>query len=305
MSLYRWNDNTLEIHTKERRCRVYFPESPCFGLVQNYNGRFIAIATEKNLYIHDFLERRFFCRSKCSTHSFRFDKNNRLYFIDKKDLRVLDIQNMEDTLLYHVGRKQHNPQNLGVSPNGRFVSFCRYVSDDMRLFVFDTQTNELKDYKLSVCHYAWLDDDRIVYTKSGGLKTIDVQTGKNHLLIRSYKTLAKKGFAQVFEPFADQTVLSNLEFLRIRNGRIYFTLFVFSHAIQQTHKGLWSIGIEDPTPEFHYEIPDGFFKTPDHYLAENEKTVWTDGVWHAFDGHEEETFSNEWKWAIRFEERNA
>jgi len=307
MSFCRWNDLTLELHTPERECRVLFPERSYRPPVLSYDGRYIAIGSEKKLYIHDFVEHRHFTLSKRYLSDFRFDKNNQLYYTDRNDIRVLNFETVQDTLLYHVGRTPHNPQHLGVSPNGHYVSFCRYVGDNKRLFVLDTKTKELKDYQLSVFHYAWLDDEHIVWSKGSGLEILDVNTGKNKHIIRNHKSLMKQGFDTMFEPFkqTERGLYVDLDFLRVLNGRIYFLLMVDSFEPRQTHRGLWSVGIEGNTPQFHYEFPGDCRKATYKYLADNGKLVWAADEWRVFDGTSEETCSNDWEWVIRFGERNA
>ena len=168
-------------------------------------------------------------KSKHHITGVRFDKKDNLYYIDANNIGVIDIITSNDTILYNVGKKQHNPQNIGVSPNGRYVSFCRYRGDNLCLYLYDVQKEEFKDYKLSIYHYAWLDDDHIAWSKGAGLKVLDVNTGKSQLIVKDHKSLIKKiskeniEMFDVFKGIDNTSLFVDLDLLRVLNGNIYFS----------------------------------------------------------------------------------
>lgn len=303
MSFCRWKGCVLELHTPEREGEIVFPKCLDDSPVLSRDGRYAAVCGEE-VYIHDCNETQTVYLKKKFVHYFCFDQNNRFYYTDHNDICVLNLETMQDDLLYSVGRTPNNPQNIAVSPYGTYVSFCRYKGDNLWLYLVDTETKELIDYRISVWYYAWLDEEHIVWTKNSGLKILNVKTGETKLILRDHKKLIKQGFGELFEQFRDLdgslSLFVNLDFRRVLNGRIYFTLEVDNFNPKRQHLGLWSVGADDYTPQFHYAFPTDFRKAIHKYLDHNGTLVWASNSWHIFDGTTEKILPNDWLWVKSF-----
>ena len=317
MSFYKWNGCKLELNENGKITEILFPEEVWYAPVISSSRRYVAASALNKIYVYDFESETIITLShKAKYHigdSIRFDKKDNFYYIDGNDIGFVDIENRKDTFLYNVGRKQHGPENIGVSPNGRYVSFCRYRSDGKFLYLFDTQKEIIKDYKFSVYHYAWLDDDHIVWSKGGGLKVLDVNTGKSQLIVKDHKSLIKKidkDNARMFDVFngIDSTSLwTSLDLLRVLNGNIYFSLATGCFGNGVKHYGIWSINLEENTVKFHYEFSGEYLKANAgwKFLMNNGNLAWKRNEWHIFDGETEKTLSGDWDQVICFDSLNA
>lgn len=318
MSFYRLNDCKLELNENGKITEIVFPEK-AFGFPA-FNMRYVAVASANKIFVYDFESetiRTLLHNSKHHITGIRFDKKDNLYYIDGNNIGVIDVVASNDIILYNVGKKQYNPQYIGVSPNGRYVSFCRYRGGDF-LYLFDIQNGEFKDYKLSVYHYAWLDDDHIVWSKSGGLKILDVNTGKSRLIVKDHKSLIKKiskDNIEMFDAFKgidNASLFVDLDLLRVLNGNIYFSLAInyFGNGVPEDakkHYGIWSVDLEENIVKFHYEFPDEYIKANAgwKFLMNDGSLAWAKNGWHIFDGITETTLLGDWKQAICFDSLNA
>lgn len=343
---YKWNKCTLQLYNDGAITDIVFPEELYEKPVFNNTERYIAVPTENKIYIYD-----------CQTSSFktlmykskyvreiRFDNNNKLYYTDGNNIGVMNTSDSVDRILYNVGRTPHNPQDLGVSPDGRFVSFCRYRSDKLCLYLYDTQTEVLNDYRLSVYHYAWLDNEHIVYSKNGGLKVLNVNTGKSQLIVKDHKSLIKinKENAKLFNSFTGierASLYTYLDLLRVLNDEIYFSLSINCHSTDNKlietmlkdlsehgifssdsynfnigkpketikHYGIWSVNPKKNTATYHFEFSDDYIKTTSGYkfLMNNGNLAWKNGDWHLSDSKTETSLSGDWKKAVLFDSLNA
>lgn len=317
MSFYRFNECLLTLYEGGKTTEIVFPEELYGVATFNQSRRYVAVSAQNKIFVYDFETEKIITlrhKSKYPLRHFRFDSSNRLYYLDGNQLGLLDINNGEDISLFDVGRKHHNPQDIGVSSDGRYVSFCRYRSDNCYLYLFDTQKEELIDYKLSLYHYAWLDDAHIVWSKGGGLKVLDVNTGKSQLLVKDHKTLIKKSkenaerFA-MFHASDNASLYVDVYLLRISNGKIYFSLVIndfksSTPEYQKKHYGIWSIYPKDYSIEFHYEFSSDCRKAGERFITNDGKLAWIENEWHIYDGVSEETFPGDWEQAIYFDSLN-
>ncbi len=321
MSFYKLNDCKLELNENGDVTEIVFPEK-VYGIpTYNSSRRYVAVSSLNKIYVYDFESETIITLSHKSKHpisDIRFDKKDNLYYIDGNNIGFIDIKTSKDTILYNVGKKQHNPQNIGVSLNGRYVSFCRYRGDNLCLYLFDTQRGELRDYKLSIYHYTWLDDDHLVWSKGGGLKVLDVNTGKSQLIVKDHRSLIKKigkENTNIFDEFngIDSTSLFiNLDLIRVLNGSVYFSLAInyFGNGVPEDakkHYGIWSINIEENTVEFHYDFSSEYRKANAGYkfLMNDGSLAWAKNDWHIFDGITETTLLGDWEQVICFDSLNA
>jgi len=320
MSFYRLNDCRLELNENGKITEIVFPEKVYGVPTLNNSRRYVAVASVNKIFVYDFeIETIITLLHKSKHHitGVRFDKKDNLYYIDGNNIGVIDIITSNDTILYNVGKKQHNPQNIGVSPNGTYVSFCRYRGDNLCLYLYDMQKEEFKDYKLSIYHYAWLDDDHIVWSKGGGLKVLDVNTGKSQLIVKDHKSLIKKiskeniEMFDVFKGIDNTSLFVDLELLRVLNGNIYFSLAInyFGNDVPEDakqHYGIWSINFEENTVKFHYEFSSEYRKANAgwKFLMNDGNLAWARNGWHIFDGISNKTLSGEWEQIIYFDSLN-
>ena len=321
MSFYKLNDCKLELNENGKITEIVFPEKVYGVPTFNISGRYVAVVSANKIFVYDSESETIITllhKSKYHITDIRFDKSDNLYYIDGNNIGVIDIKTSNDTILYNVGKKQHNPHNIGVSPNGRYVSFCRYRGGNLYLYLFDTQKEELKDYKLSIYHYAWLDDDHLVWSKGSGLKVLDVNTGKSQLIVKDHKSLIKKISKENIEMFdafkgIDSTSLFvDLDLLRVLNGNIYFSLAInyFGDGIPENakqHYGIWSINLKENTVKFHYEFPSEYRKATAGYkfLMNNGDLAWARAGWHTFDGITETNILGDWEQVICFDSLNT
>ncbi len=348
MYFFKRSDCKFEFYDNGKLKEIVFPET-AYGIpVFNSNKRYVAIGSVNKIYVYDFEKdviTTLLHKSKNTIRYIRFDKNDNLYYIDGNNIGTIDIKKSEDTVLYNVGKTPHNPQNLGVSPNARHVSFCRYRSNGLCLYLFDTENKELKDYKISLFHYAWLDDDHIVWSKSGGLKILDINTGKSKLILKDHKSLIKKinkEDAKMFDMFKEidaSSLYVDLDLIKVLNGDIYFTLAIscyssdpnLGEAIAKSlyengyfsseeyysknpvrentkkHYGVWSMNIEKNTAKYHYEFSGEYRKANSGYkfLMSNGNLAWARNGWHIFDGITETTLPGDWEKAVCFDDLNS
>ena len=186
------------------------------------------------------------------------------------------------------------PMGLSVSPGGRYLSYYKYRSDAMRLHLFDREQQTDRDMGFSIFHYGWLDDGHIVWTKSGGLKLLDVASGKNTTLLRDHKALCKRcppRERELLAPFLPwETVFEELALLSLREGRIWLRLWL--HPYQgpglppQPHHGAWSVSPTGDDPRFHYDIPPDYRSSLCAPFMRQGRFCWmaSDGTFHAAPG---------------------
>lgn len=166
------------------------------------------------------------------------------------------------------------PVGLDISPDGRYLSYYKYRSDNPMFHLYEAATGEIRDLKFSIFHYGWLDSTHAAWTKSAGLKVLDTETGRSKTILRDYKAILKRGGsdAAVLDPFLkEEPLFDDLHFLGVQDGRIWFTLDIFAHHDRPhgslpaapsllrgqplRHTGIWSVNPDGSQPKLHYELP--------------------------------------------------
>lgn len=285
MALFCWNGNVLQILRKDRMTDITFPDigasrgkfnAPVFSK----DERYIAVCEGSKIYIHDAQDSKIITppeQFKNTVFFVRFDDADRVYYIEGNRIGRWDLTAQKVETLYHMSRAVHGPEWLGVSPDGRYISFCKYRSGSDHLFIFDVQTKECRDLKCSLYHYIWIDQTHIAWTLLGGLKILDVESGKSTTLVRGWKDLYKKTgkeYAALLEKFCgkeDIDIYTYLDLLGCKDGKLYFSLRVRYHYRDNEadlseklkkigHQGVWSVGTDGTNPAFCYVIPDEFVK---------------------------------------------
>lgn len=115
---------------------------------------------------------------------------------------------------------------LGISPEGRYLSYYKYRSGNKVLHLYDLDTGEVRDTKCSIFHYHWLDETSVVYTKSSGVKALDIKTGRCTTILRGYRDILRWGSApDILAPFErEKEVWEEMDLLGISGGRLWFSL---------------------------------------------------------------------------------
>lgn len=93
---------------------------------------------------------------------------------------------------YTIPRAVHTPSDFALSPNEKFLAFLRYKSSGDYMYVLNLDTLECSKLNFAVFYYDWIDNFCIAWSLSGGIKVLDLNTNKNKVLIKDYKTVYKK-----------------------------------------------------------------------------------------------------------------
>ena len=301
VSWYRWSNNLLQISKNGQISEILFPDftvppSEYHAPVLSKGNRYVAVWYEKTIYVHDAQNDQIFVapvKFKAPAFDLVFDSSDRLYYCEGNRIGYWDLANQKIEPLYNMARAVHGPESLGVSPSGRYISFCKYRSAGYYLFIYDTVTQTCKDQKFSLYHYIWIDETHIAWTLSGGLKVLDVETGKSKTLLKDwsavYKKAAKKD-ADLLEAFSTtENVYTDLDLLGFKDGKLYFSLYIspFSRRAPRnlSHLGIWSIDTSGSCPAFCYTMPDGFYKAIHKGFTENGSIHWgEEEALNIFDG---------------------
>ena len=302
MAWFRWQENILQIFREDKTIDIAFPEiqkpseafhPPVFSM----SGRYVAVADAKKIYVYDFKNNKYpespgTFRNVNST--LRFDALDRIYYCDCNHIRCWDIAAQKVELLYTMSKAVHGPHSLGISPDCRYVSFCKYRSSNDYLYIYDTKSKQCMDMKRSLYHYIWIDETHIALTKCGGLNVLDVENGKNKTLIKDWTALYKKSgkdAASQLEMFcgkAKEHTYTDISVIGFKDERIFFFLSVSYYYREDEdnlheelksihHKGVWSVARDGTNPVFHYATPDQFMKAIYKGFMEDGSIYWLDG----------------------------
>lgn len=181
--------------------------------------------------------------------------------------------------LLRFQRTKGAPMGLDVSPEGSFLSYYKFRSGSQMLHLYDLETEVVRDLKCSIYRCCWADEGRIAWTKSAGLKLLDVGTGKSKTVLRGFQDILKRdsGYAGLLEPFVNGEVWQKLHLLGHRHGRLWFVLWLQASCQQSrgslyrlssclpgksppTHTGVWSVAPDGSCPRLQFSLPK---KTPD------------------------------------------
>ena len=160
---YRWRENVLQILRNNREVEIKFSDITIPQLVEisvpvctpivSKDERYIAVRSGKKIYVHDGQNNEIIespGKFKDYVHYVRFDDFNHIFYIEGNRIGVWDIHTQKAETLYNMNRAVHGPEWLGVSPDGRYVSFCKYRSNGYYLFIYD-RANTQKKSKLFYC----------------------------------------------------------------------------------------------------------------------------------------------------------
>lgn len=134
------------------------------------------------------------------------------------------------------------------------------------LHLYDLDTGEVRDTKCSIFHYHWLDETSVVYTKSSGVKALDIKTGRCTTILRGYRDILRWGSApDILAPFErEKEVWEEMDLLGISGGRLWFSLRLCcpreaalrsGPGKELLHHGIWSSAVNGSQPRFHFECP--------------------------------------------------
>jgi hypothetical protein len=127
-----------------------------------------------------------------------------------------------------LGRFQWAAPAHSYSPSGQRLAFCKWKSDSRYLAVCSTGGGEPHVYSVTCFHYDWLDEDRLVYNLSSGLRILDLGTGKTSGFLTDGRSLRKLPRFEVQSPELS-TALERGPDLEIKNpqvvvDRVFFQL---------------------------------------------------------------------------------
>lgn len=108
-------------------------------------------------------------------------------FSGEKCVTVVDSSG---ALILEAKRRQP-PTSLSVSPNGKRILWLEWAGDVLQVRALSLPDNDLKKYKTSCFGYSWYDDDHILYYLCGGLKLLNLETGKSRLFINSLSSIVR------------------------------------------------------------------------------------------------------------------
>jgi len=307
MALYCWKENVLQIYRDGDILEIAFPECTSGVPVCSRTERYIAVPGEKKLFVYDSEQKtvltlphkQFFGKNT----AVRFDAEDKVLSFHGNEIFCHDLVTKKSEKLYHAGRSPYNPQNTAVSPKGRYISYCRYRSADLRLYVYDRQSGQCLDPKFSVYHYAWLSETQIAYSLKGGIKVLDVQTGKSVTLLRDHRAVAKrcarKEDADILRPYCtpnEEFLFADLDLMRVCGDRIFFGLWLFPHG-REPHYGIWSSASDGTDTRWHYKPRmTRQFADPYSFLTRSGKFVyWADHKRFLFDGTTAVSLSEDWR----------
>lgn len=311
MILHNWNGSTLTLSYDGEMSEIVFPEVTNCPPVFSESKRYIAVGAVKNVYIYDVENKAMAShpvKSKEKVREPRFDTHDRLYFADKNSVIRWDFNARKSECLISLPRAFHGPEALGISPDEKYVSFCKYRSDSYYLYLLNTETGECKDLKFSVYNYLWLDETHIAWTKSGGIKILDTETCKSKTVVNDYKSILKKcgnDDKKYLEPFAvSQNPGTNMDLYGVRDGRLIFWLWVYQFSgdgPEMHHKGLWSVNTDGSDPRSIYNIPQEIFSGLFvHFLEDGNFYADKKDTAYVFDGVSKKEFPRTWRPIVYF-----
>lgn len=154
---------------------------------------------------------------------------------------------------------------LDISPEGRFLSYYKFRSDSRMFHLYDLETGAVRDLKFSIFRCCWVDEGRVAWSKSAGLKLLDVASGKSRTVLRGVKDILKRdsGWAESLGPFTQEEAWEELHLLGPRDGRLWFTLRLQVSGSPAgpgsrppSHTGVWSVEPDGSRPKLQLLLPE-------------------------------------------------
>lgn len=313
MLLYRRINNQMQLCEGNDILSLPLAEEGLAEPVLNWDKQYAAFHDGRKICIYDRQNGRLIDVPVRCRHAFgqmRFDRANRLYCIDGNTIFRWQIGASTLEPLYTLKRAQHGPRDIGVSPDGRYVSFRKYRADSYWLFLLDTATGECRDLKTSIYHYIWVDNTHLAWTKGAGLKLLDASTGKSKTLIRDHTTLLKKisqedaAHLAAFASADDEYPIDSLDLLGLRDGMLYFSLTLYQFSAGLEHRGIWRVKPDGTAAQYCFPMPAEFQQTAYQYFTEEGHLVWLGSTSAVFDGSATHQLTDGWQPACLFTSRN-
>lgn len=205
-------------------------------------------------------------KEDCFTADSIMGPGNTLYFSDGNSFWRWRLGERQGEKLVRFQQAKGAPMGLGISPEGRYLSYYKYRSENKVLHLYDLDTGEVRDTKCSIFHYHWLDETSVVYTKSSGVKALDIKTGRCTTILRGYRDILRWGSApDILAPFErEKEVWEEMDLLGISGGRLWFSLRLCcpreaalrsGSEREPFHHGIWSSAVNGSQPRLHFECP--------------------------------------------------
>lgn len=267
--------------------------------------QYIAFSTDQQLYIFDRTKHELFSLSE-KVNGFYiadFSSANRLYYSDmKNNIWVWDPNHAAPQKLFHLARAIHGFQAIAISPNERYLAFLRYKGENKRLYLYDFSDNTTRDLHTSAYYFHWLDDTHIIWSLLGGLKILDITTGKSTTLLRDHRAIIKKcrtPDSSVLEAFFKQAksyVFEDINLLSMQDDRILFFLRLSATGCD-SYRAIWSIQTDGTDPRFHFTIPEEFPQSVIDSVHPNGQLFWevANGEFLSCDGTLHAKLSANWR----------
>ena len=198
-----------------------------------------------------------------------FGPESTLFFSDGNTLWRWTPGQTHTEKLIRFQQAKGAPIGLDLSPDGRYLSYCKFRSDSQILHLYEVNTGAVRDLRFSIFHYGWLDSTHVVWTKSGGLKVLDTEGGKSRTILRDRRALLKRcpQAAELLEVFVrEEHVSEEMDFLGVQSGRIWFSLCLSAYHVATSssvrdgyprHRGIWSVEPDGSHPKLHFTLPSG------------------------------------------------
>ena len=282
MMLWRSEGNSLYLRENQQDWNVEFPveliDNRWSELRINEDGRYLIYSDIKQIWLYDRQEERLLqlphkVKKNDMLGDLVMDKEHTLYYSDCGNFWRWRIGEAHPQKLYHFQHIRRGPHDLKISPDGRYLSYFKWRSDDKRLYLYDIQRGTEIDWKFSMYHYDWLDQKHLAWTKYGGIKVLNVETGERQLVLRDYKAVLKRyngGATEPLQPFLKrESVMEDLDLLGNWEGRFWFCLRLLSVDIHMDWEtriktegetllycGIWSVDSTGMDIQFHYAPPE-------------------------------------------------
>lgn len=244
-----------------------------------------------------------------------FDTENNLYYSDGNTFWRWRLGAGRAEKLLRFQKAKGAPMGMGISPDGRFLSYYKYRADDRRFCLYDLETGESRDLRFSFYQYGWLDENHVAWTKMGGLKVLDVKRGTSRTVLRDYKAILKRcggnDAARIDCFLQEESISEDLDLLGIHEGRLWFHLALQSFSGEGSElpaclkrkrqpllrDGVWSVEPDGKAPRFHYETPKDLFNGYFSRSFRQGALCWIDrsDVLQSWNGVERRSFPAGWR----------
>lgn len=342
MLLFRCTDNSVQFWEDEKHWDVSFPEklarTPTAAYL-SWDHRYVAFGNDRGIeagsppgtlqptglhgiWVYDLQKHTLTAvphRVQPSDVFWEasFDRNGALYYSDGNAFWRWNIGDQNPERLFKFQRVKGAPMGMAVNANGDHIAYYKFKSDERRFHLYDIRTDNDQDLKFSIYHFGWLDDTHIAWTRSGGLKLLDIESGKSTLLLKNYQSIMKKcnkADAELLSPFTkfeSIDVFEDLDVLGFCENRIMFMLRLFSPKSASSrianflnkkpqgtkHSGIWSVALTGKDVRFHFPVPSNYknsFYTGWDHSSNCLRWIDKEQVLQLWDGQKQKFFPAGW-----------